>query len=112
VTVQVASGIKAFSPFDLSSAVYGTGWDGNVVLSAEENGIWSILEPSGVARRLNINTVTASELRELPGIGPVRATAVIGYRQAQGDFLSIEDIVNVRGVGPATLARVRSLITI
>src|SRR5574341_1530255 len=49
---------------------------------------------------ININTASQSELESLPQIGPTTAQKIIEYRQQNGAFLSIEDIMNVAGIGP------------
>jgi len=61
---------------------------------------------------VNINTADATQLDTLPGIGPSKATAIIDYRTAHGLFTRIEDIQNVKGIGPSTYAGFKSLITI
>lgn len=61
---------------------------------------------------LNVNTATAEELDALPGIGPVTAAAIVAYREAHGRFTSIEGLLDVKGIGEATLAKFRDLITL
>jgi competence protein ComEA len=48
----------------------------------------------------------------LPGIGPTTAQKIIEYREQNGPFLAIEDIVNVSGIGPGTYERIKDLITV
>lgn len=60
----------------------------------------------------NINSATAQELEELPGIGPTLAERIVAYRQAHGDFASIEAIQQVTGIGPACFEQIRFLITV
>ena len=55
---------------------------------------------------LNINTATAAELDELPGIGPARAADIITTRRQLGGFSSVQDLTMVSGIGPATLDRI------
>ncbi|RME87180.1 MAG: ComEA family DNA-binding protein [Anaerolineae bacterium] len=61
---------------------------------------------------VDINTATASELEELPGIGPTLAEKIVEYRDEHGDFARIEDLLNVPGIGQATFERIRDLITV
>jgi competence protein ComEA len=61
---------------------------------------------------LNINTATVEALQTLPGIGPKIAQAIADHRQANGPFTTIEEIVQVKGIGEATLAKLRELITV
>ncbi|NLW17198.1 MAG: ComEA family DNA-binding protein [Firmicutes bacterium] len=61
---------------------------------------------------ININTATAAELETLPGIGPVKAQAIVEYRQQNGAFARIEDLTKVSGIGPKTFERLKHLITV
>ena len=68
--------------------------------------------PTPVGQRVNINTATQEELESLPMIGPVLAKQIIDYRQANGPFKKIEDIVDVPGIGPKTFEVIKELITL
>ncbi len=61
---------------------------------------------------LNLNTATASELEQLPGIGPALAARIVQYRQEHGPFRTVDALLLVSGIGPATLDRIRSLVTV
>ncbi|SHI87491.1 helix-hairpin-helix domain-containing protein [Pseudobutyrivibrio xylanivorans] len=61
---------------------------------------------------ININTATESELTSLPGIGQAKASQIISYRNANGDFSTIEDIKNVSGIGDGIFNQINSLIKI
>lgn len=61
---------------------------------------------------ININTASSFELETLPGIGATTAQKIIAYREANGPFISIEDIINVSGIGPGTYERIKDLITV
>ena len=58
---------------------------------------------SAADRRVNLNTATADELRQLPGIGPTLAAAIIEARP----FAAVDDLLRVRGIGPRRLAALR-----
>lgn len=62
--------------------------------------------------KININTATKDDLISLPYIGEVKALAIIDYRSANGPFGTVEDIVNVKGIGPKTLEKLRPYIKV
>jgi len=68
--------------------------------------------PGQAGELININTATLEELESLPGIGPVLAQGIIDHRDGNGDFLSIEEIMNVSGIGQATFDAIQDLITV
>lgn len=53
---------------------------------------------------IDLNTAGAEQLCLLPGIGPEKAAAIIAYRETYGGFLSLEEVLEVPGIGEATLA--------
>ena len=61
---------------------------------------------------IDINTATAEQLAQLPGIGPAKSAEIIAYRQKNGAFDKIEDIQNVSGIGPAIFENIQDLITV
>ncbi len=60
---------------------------------------------------VNINTATITQLDTLPGIGPATAQSIIDYRDENGDFETVEDLIEVAGIGEATMNEIRELIT-
>ena len=56
---------------------------------------------------INVNNATVIELDDLPGIGPTLAQRIIDYRRAHGPFKSINELINVKGIGPKKLAGMR-----
>jgi competence protein ComEA len=67
--------------------------------------------PSGVHFPVSVNRADASELEALPGVGPALAERIVRYRSTNGPFQRVEDLDNVRGIGPATLAKIAPYIT-
>ena len=61
---------------------------------------------------VNINTASKEILMSLPGIGEVKATAIIAYRQEYGRFNTKEELKNVSGIGDKTYEKLAQLITI
>ena len=62
--------------------------------------------------RLNINTATVEELTTLPNIGPSRAAAIVDYREREGPFSSIDDLMNVGGIGEKITDSIRDLVAV
>ena len=56
-------------------------------------------------QRLDLNTADRQQLEICPGIGPVMATRIVAHRSAHGRFESVEDLQQVVGIGPATVAK-------
>ena len=61
---------------------------------------------------LDLNVATADQLDDLPGIGPATAAAIIAYRRDHGPFSSVEQLLEVRGIGPSKLEQIRSLVAV
>ncbi len=60
---------------------------------------------------LDVNTATVEELDGLPGIGPATAAAIVAHRESNGPFGSVDDLLEVRGIGPAKLSALVGLVT-
>ena len=61
---------------------------------------------------VDVNTADATQLETLPGIGPAIAEAIIEHRQQHGPFATVEDLLDVSGIGDARLADIRDLVTV
>jgi competence protein ComEA len=61
---------------------------------------------------VNLNTATAAQLESLPGIGKSTAERILEYRQKNGGFKKIEDLMNVRGIGEKSFLKMKGLITV
>jgi len=60
--------------------------------------------------RININKATAEELQQLPGIGPAYSTRILEWRKEYGEFTRVDQLLEIRGIGPVRLEKIRPLI--
>jgi competence protein ComEC len=126
IAAPVATAVETFVNKRIRRAIYGTGWDGSVVLQADTAGRWKQLDAATVASRerleavslrdnsglVNINTASVEEIAALPRIGPARAKAIVDHRTLNGPFKSTAELEQVKGVGPATVITIRNLVTV
>ncbi len=68
-------------------------------------------EPS-VAALINLNSADQAALESIPGIGPVTATAILNHRSEIGAFTSLDQLLDVDGIGPATIESLRPYVTL
>ena len=61
---------------------------------------------------INLNTATVEQLDTLPGVGPVRAAAIVAWRNANGKFTSVDQLGEVDGIGPGRLEKLRPLVRV
>ena len=61
---------------------------------------------------VDLNSASLSDLDSLPGVGPSTAQAIIDYRVANGPYASVDDLLNVRGIGPSKLAAMRARVRV
>lgn len=67
---------------------------------------------NGVPALVDINQATVVDLDRLPGVGPSTARAIVDHRTRNGPFASVDDLLAVRGIGPAKLAELRALVRV
>jgi len=91
--------------------------DGQQVLVPEKvSAASAAAAPSGSAATaakaapIHLNSATAEQLDELPGVGPATAARIIDYRTANGPFKTVDELDSVSGIGPAKLAELRDLV--
>jgi competence protein ComEA len=61
---------------------------------------------------INLNTASVAQLETLPGIGRSTAERILEYRQKNGSFKKVEDLMNVRGVGERSFLKLKPLVTV
>lgn len=69
-------------------------------------------KPASAGVLINLNTATATQLEAIPGIGARTAERIVEYRQKNGAFKKVEDLMNVRGVGEKSFLKIKPLITV
>ncbi len=72
----------------------------------------SVGSSGGMTAKINLNTATAEQLDTLPGVGPVTAQSILSWRAENGRFTSVDDLLDVKGIGDATLAELRDLVVV
>lgn len=61
---------------------------------------------------ININTANSAQLQTLNGIGPAKAQEIMKYRKSHGGFKSVNELVNVKGIGPKTVSQLKSQLSV
>lgn len=68
--------------------------------------------PELVSFTVNINTATAEELQQLEGVGEILSGRIVSHREAHGAFRSVEDLLDIQGIGETRLEKWRPYLTI
>ena len=79
---------------------------------APSSGVGAAAPGTTAGTLVNINTATAEELETLPGIGEVLAATIIQHREEHGPFTSVDQLLDVSGIGEVTLEEIRDLVTV
>jgi competence protein ComEA len=61
---------------------------------------------------VNINKANSAQLQTLNGIGPTKAEEIVKYRKAHGGFKSVDELVNVKGIGPKTVQKLKPHVSV
>lgn len=61
---------------------------------------------------ININRANVAQLQSLNGIGPTKAEEIVKYRKSHGGFRTVDELVNVKGIGPKTLIKLKPHVNI
>ncbi len=61
---------------------------------------------------IDLNRATAQELESLPGVGPATAASIVAHREKEGPFRTVDDLLDVRGIGEAKLESMRDLVVV
>ena len=80
--------------------------------AAQEGSRSSSASSPAAASPINLNTASVAQLATLPGIGKSTAERILEYRQKNGAFKKVEDLMNVRGVGEKSFLKLKPLVTV
>lgn len=95
-----------------ASANYAAGSSAVQILQTSSSKAEETADSENSSELININTAPASELVKLKGIGEVKAAAIVEYRRINGNFKTVQDIMNVSGIGEKTFEKIRGQITV
>lgn len=103
--------------FALASAIVAVGLIASLPPSAlvgEVVGAVVVLQSQSETRQelVDINTATAEDLQKVPGIGETLARRIIEFREQHGRFEKVDDLLNVRGIGVASLEKLRRYVVV
>jgi len=96
----------------LIAALVITGSSPTIVSASEAKATESSSTQQSATTKININNATATELEKLPGIGPKMAVQILDFREANGPFKSVEDLKQIKGVGPKKFEQIKSVVTV
>lgn len=108
--VAAAGGATVDADLAALNLAAAVGDEQQVVVPRESDGAGSVgTETDG---RVRINLASATEIEQLPGVGPVLAARIVAHREAFGPFATVEDLLDVSGIGEAKLASMREAVVV
>lgn len=105
--IEAAGGMKASA--DPASVNLALRLQDEMVIHVTSTQVHDLLDTttSSLVEKISINQASVSEIETLNGIGPSKAAAIVTYREENGPFSSVEDLVDVPGIGEKTLENLR-----
>ena len=122
IFLLIATSLQANSKFDQDYAKWQAqqqaidarlkaqkaGQDPNYYLSRPSTSAASATQSVATGPKVNINRASVTELQQLSGVGQKKAEAIIQYREQNGSFKTVNDLQNVKGIGPKLLEKNRA----
>lgn len=102
---------SSFSAEEKSSVSETSDLPQSSTAESDNSAVSAVSEPTN-SDKININKANAGELMRLKGIGETKAAAIMRYRKENGGFKSVDELINVSGIGEKTLANIRDYVTV
>ena len=102
---------RSYVTLSLLTVMLVVGFSGIVLADEKQSETGAMAEPMA-AQKIDVNTATAEELQQLKGIGEKKAEEIVKHRTANGPFKSVDDLANVKGIGEATVAKLKDQVTV
>ncbi len=115
---QISDITKLQSEAKVSSPAIASDLENNIdsskvaATTQSQSSIKNVALPVAIPGKINLNTASLAQLDSLSGIGPTYAQRIIDYREQNGGFKSIEEVMNVKGIGEKTFEKFREKIAI
>lgn len=85
---------------------------GAAAVAAQDKPAPAPKSPASATAVVNLNTATAAQIATLPGIGEKAAQRIIEYRDKNGGFKKVEELMNVKGIGEKSFLKLKALVTV
>lgn len=109
------AGTQATSDLSSAQSIVQSG-SNNVIVSNSGSGNVNVIvsgtQNNDISYPLNLNTATVDELTSISGLGEVRANAIVAYREQIGKYTSVEQIMDIKGIGDGIYAKVAPYLTV
>ncbi|WP_025682011.1 ComEA family DNA-binding protein [Paenibacillus maysiensis] len=110
---ESSSTVKQSEATDSDFVISATGVDNSNTTTNRTNAVSDPVASSASGeKKVNINTATAAELMELPGVGAKKAEAILNYRNQHGPFKRVNDLDHVKGIGAKMLAKMKPYVSL
>ncbi len=113
--IELAGGFREDASVECLNLAQGVQDGTQIYVPSKTEEVSAVVVPSlteSGSQKLNLNIASKNELMELPGIGNAKAEAILSYRDTNGLFQSVEELMNVPGIKEATFEQIKNLITV
>ena len=104
--------MKLYRALCLVAALLGSAVWTQTAQAAEDPALDSATASAVVEQTINLNQATSAELQLLKGVGPKTAEAIIAWREQEGPFQDVEQLLSIKGIGEKTLQAIRDRLTL